>query len=1035
VSCQTRHYNPRAPARIVGAGDGNTVAETRLRRNRDPLASRQRRRDWRSAAVAIGTQVVAALAAGTALPAPAGEITVMVRQGTDMSVSASRDGHLVTHVAGRLWRLPQEGGDAVPITPPGEIARHPALSPDGRTLAYESLRGGAFQVILSKPDGSEARQVTSGPWHHMLPAWAADGRRLALASDRDGEFGVWELDTESLALRQLSFEQGIELDPAWDPTGAALAYISIQRGRSSLVIRDPSGKTRTVLAADRGPLRAPSWRPDGSVITYVTQAPAGPRLQMVILSDPPVSKPAAPNEAAATAPVSWLDRNRFVYAADGQLRQREFAAAQVSEVPFQAAVLVRARAAPSARRLPGSADAQPVRGLAGIAPQPGGRLIAAALGDLWELDGAGQVLRQLTQDAAVDFDPAASPDGRSLAFISDRSGSSQVWILDLATHEMRRLTAEAGAARHPAWSPRAQRLAYLAIVAGGAGEATLKILVPKSGAVTEIANGLDPGNPPAWSPDEAWIGVVQNEAGSPQLLLFSTGDAGRRRITLPVEAVGGGVASVQWSTDGRTVLISSGAGIRTFAVQGNGLVGAEWRSLLDQPVRVARWIPTEDAVLFTDEAGLGRVGADAAVTRIPVALSWRPAPPAGRTIIRASRVFDGLQPRYLFNHDVVVDGSRIVAVQPWTAATPEAGTRVIDARGKTVTPGLIDAAVDLRAVAGERPGRALLAFGVTTVHALDAGSELADLAERWQARRSGPRILQSRQVCGTGGWPAPDPTPAMLPGALRVCAGAVGDIGDWAAKARSLGTPVWSAVWLMAASGFVDAVNPMELGGHAPWHALFSGSGGYYQDAVDVLIHSGAALLPGLAGAAWPWLIEEEWDLLRSSQYLQLYAPEEREALANEWRRLRQEQGAGQRNWLRDRQRLVSRIVAGGGEVAAGSGAAAAALGLALHAEIRHLGRAGGLKPGKALEMATSAAARAVGLQEEIGAIAPGRVADLLIIDGDPLSDLADMVRIDTVVIGGEARPLSAFLDRPPAALEKFTQPGTQRLPKRPRRH
>ena len=86
--------------------------------------------------------------------------------------------------------------------------------------------------------------------------------------------------------------------------------------------------------------------------------------------------------------------------------------------------------------------------------------------------------------------------------------------------------------------------------------------------------------------------------------------------------------------------------------------------------------------------------------------------------------------------------------------------------------------------------------------------------------------------------------------------------------------------------------------------------------------------------------------------------------------------------------------------------------------------------------MATSEAARAVGLQDQIGAIAPGRMADLLIIDGDPLADLRQLLRIETVIIEGRVRSMSSLVGQPPGAAEKFTPPPRARAanPTRPRR-
>ena len=68
-------------------------------------------------------------------------------------------------------------------------------------------------------------------------------------------------------------------------------------------------------------------------------------------------------------------------------------------------------------------------------------------------------LEQLTNDPAFDDQAALSPDGRTLAFISTRTGHAELWTLDLATRKLRNITNHAGGHFRPAWSPDGQWLA------------------------------------------------------------------------------------------------------------------------------------------------------------------------------------------------------------------------------------------------------------------------------------------------------------------------------------------------------------------------------------------------------------------------------------------------------------------------------------------------------------------------------------------------------------------------------------------------
>lgn len=947
-----------------------------------------------------------------AWPAAAGSQRITVSQGTDFTVTAARDGTLLFDVAGRLWRLPAAGGEALPITPEHELANRPAVAPDGHAVAYQALRQGFFQILLTDLDSGETRQLTSGPWHHLAPAWSADGRHLALACNRSGDFGIWELDPDTLTLKQLTFEPGSEHDPAWNPQDGALAYVRESAEGRALIVRTPAGSSRTVVRA-RGRLQAPAWRPDGSLISYVAETTAGPRLHMVILSEPPVIKLLAPGESAFPAPAIWPDRDHLIYTADGQIRQRDFALPQARVVPFQAVMEIRPADAVPTRRLPEPGTRQPARTFAGFALLPDGRLIAAALGDLWELSPEGKPLQQLTNDDWIDRDPATSTDGKLLAFTSDRNtGSTRIWVRDLATGMTRALPRGGSDPQHPAWSADGKRLAFLETSDTG-GRFSLRVHDLASATTSTLATDIRTRARPAWSPDGTRIALLQEGSAGSQLLLVGTERNGtRRRITLPAQASGATTAEVQWSPDGRQVLLASAAGIRLLPVLDNGLIGAETTVLHDGAVDFARWLPDARTVVFSHGNTIGHVEVGAAAPRLStVALGWDPPAVSGRTVIRAGRVFDGLGNGYLFDQDVIIEGRRIVAVQPSTPEPRAAGVQWIDARHQTVLPGLIDTAVQFDS-ATESAGRRLLAWGITTVQAIGpASGGLSDLGEYWLARGAGPHLLHAPSTC-TGDTRTTDTHSTPPADALRVCAGTVGDL---AAAPPSSAVPLWSDDWLTALSGRVAVIGPGSTGIHL--QPATPRSGLYYQDAIDIIIHSGVALISGLTGQALPLLASQHADLLQTPQYRALYPTGSNPHDRHEASRPAARQMFTQR--LRQRQRMLAQIGAGGGRIIAGSGTTAAVAGATLHAELRWLVQAG-FTPAEVLRMTTSEAARSLGLQEDLGAIQPGHLADLLIVTGDPLVRPGDLAHIDRVMIGGRIHTLEALIGSA-AALEKFT--------------
>src|SRR5207249_4838349 len=120
---------------------------------------------------------------------------------------------------------------------------------------------------------------------------------------------------------------------------------------------------------------------------------------------------------------------------------------------------------------------QAVRGIMHPAVSPDGRQVAfAAVGDLWVMPIGGAPQR-VTHDAALDTDPAWSPDSRSLAFSSDRDGFMNLWVRDLQSGADRQLTHGTAAAMQASWSPDGSRIAF------GDPEGQIQIVDVKSGTI------------------------------------------------------------------------------------------------------------------------------------------------------------------------------------------------------------------------------------------------------------------------------------------------------------------------------------------------------------------------------------------------------------------------------------------------------------------------------------------------------------------------------------------------------------------------
>ena len=332
-------------------------------------------------------------------------------------------------------------------------------------------------------------------------------------------------------MRQVSFAADDEREPAWNADGRRLAFVSRQPNGSALYVVEP-GSTPRLVHRTRGQIRAPAWRPDDSLLAYVLQRDGRSQLRMLSLSDPTVSKPITQGENVFPARAQWLSRESFLYTADGQIKHRMFGEQDAQVIPFEARVEV--SPAPTPRRDIDFDDysRQPLRGITGLTPIYENRLIISALGDLWELDETGRLERQLTTDRFVDSDPAISPDGSRLAFVSDRGGRPQIWLQEPRRSSLRSLTNEPGAALAPVWHPSGAALAYLVADHPATSTLSLKQISIAAREVEVLARGLPADADTAPGPGDR----ITITTGGP-----SAPSERRRMLQVRWDSVGGGI--------------------------------------------------------------------------------------------------------------------------------------------------------------------------------------------------------------------------------------------------------------------------------------------------------------------------------------------------------------------------------------------------------------------------------------------------------------------------------------------------------------
>jgi Tol biopolymer transport system component len=267
-----------------------------------------------------------------------GQANETITRGNNLSVDVAGDGRIVMDLAGDIWNVPAAGGDATNLTRGRGTAQRPRWSPDGLRLVYTASGGQEKGLWVYDLGGAQTRHVSENSYFDLHPTWHPDGQRLTYSSDRTGGgFDLWEVDLPTGLHWRLSSRPGDETEPAWSADGKHLVYIHKNDDRWSLVLRR-LGEPEEVLASSNERLAGPSWRPDGSLITYWHEGEDGIALNMVILSEPRLVRRYMDGEDYVISPVSWLDKHRMTYSANGVIRQRLFNAWSSRTVPFRATI-------------------------------------------------------------------------------------------------------------------------------------------------------------------------------------------------------------------------------------------------------------------------------------------------------------------------------------------------------------------------------------------------------------------------------------------------------------------------------------------------------------------------------------------------------------------------------------------------------------------------------------------------------------------------------------------------------------------------
>lgn len=977
-------------------------------------------------------------------PRPAlDSITVVAREGTRLAFDLSRDGReIVFDLFGQLWTLPAAGGEARPLTNAVRDTADdadPAISPDGRRVAFRADRpGGRGVFVLDRATGATQRLIDpfEGWTEARSLSWSPDGRRLLFVL-RDT---LHVLDVGS-GVAQPVVVTGLPSPPvrdaAWTDGGARILFVNAAPydragGRPWTVGVGGGAALPAGDSAQR--MLAPVPAPRGDGLAWQARDSLG-RLQLWVRThDGAVARRLTDRADLAPTRARWsADARTLLYAADGRLWRVPVEGGAAREIPFSARVSIPRRTAAMRRvRFPPPDSLLPARGFMGLALAPDGREVALiALGRLWLVPVDGGRPRVVGETPPTASGLSWSPDGERVVWSAGPGGAEDLFVTEVRGGRTRRVTALPGREERAAWSPDGRWLAFLhwgavprdsAPWSHNGWSIRLRVIAAAPDTQPPVARlestrdlgavaGFDwifaPITPlglevPQWSPDgDALLQFGAFESTASLVAL----DATRRAIPrFPRSAT-----FVQWGSDSTLVFVRAD---RLWRVRFGPATGAEGSpELLDEPaLHPSRARDGSVAYLSSDGIRIWRPNLwrpQGRVLRLGWPLVFRASAPPPPLLVRDARVVTGTGTAPIGRSDLLLSGGRIARIAP--AGTLRAnGARVVDAKGRTALPGLIDLHGHLW---DDATLFGALAAGTTTLR--DMGSTAARTAGFRDAVMAGvmagPRVVlggfqfnpvESDGVMTGGVMQSPSDRAVMERGlALADALGAdfakmrvpqsVAAAVRFVDAAHRRGLPVTShcALALPLVAAGVDGKEHLGPACEERY------DGRVYGDVAALLRASGQPVVPTIASyESVPWLAADT-ARLGSADSASFVTP------WLHWWMLRQppRTAAAYRRYAEDARQATRTLHDAGVTIGAGSDIAAPAL--AMHLELQQL-VAAGMTPLQAIAAATGNAARILGATD-IGVLRQGALADLLLVDGDPLTDIRDTRKIWMVVQGG----------------------------------
>ena len=977
-------------------------------------------------------------------------VEIETQEVTRPDVAVSPDGvWLIFTALGHLFRLPVEGGTAEQLTFGPFFDSDPAISPDGRQVVFASdrdVRSDGNLFILDLADG-DFRELTEEKWA-ARPVWSPDGGHIAYVTyESVGPWAQYEFVAPSglqTQVRRISLPHGptetltdgpgLIRDVFYFPDGR-VAWTGVENGsatqsaQSRIDVMTSAGDVATLLRVEGVVDRVvPDPTGDGLYVRQYERAAGG-----VFVPQPEqLTYVSVRDQAARTItelsnpqprPGFSVAAGKIYLGESGQLWQIDVQTGQRENIGFSATITMAVfPPSPPPRYAPEPRQSARPTSLLDPRLSPDGRsLIFSAAGLIWEQRLEGGAAKRLFDAKGFQWGPAVlSPDGHNLAYQHSEDNLQELRVADLRSGKSSTLlTVDRTGRFEPAWSPDGRQLMYVGFTKA---VPSLYVVDVETGERRKIVDAVPRWMPrPHFSADGAHVYYTAGNQIYRQPI----------RVGGPPEPVTqirtGHVADGLVSPDGRWLAFRRDEEIWVAPLDQRPVTDEAIRRLTDDGGLNFSFAPDASAIIYATGANVWRHPLDGGErVEIPVRVQF-PAEAPAPVLIRDVRVLDFDAGGFTEPTSVFIDQGRIQWMGPQSQHRLPENVGVIEADGRYAIPGLFDMHVHLATPIHFIPARdvsrtsSLIAFGVTSVR--DMGSDMT-LLNAWTDRRQGygapvPRIfscgamIEATRTFFHGGSFFAD-TDAEARALVRK------EKRDGAVAIKSYFTLPWPLHRAIAdearrhdipvvAHGMIfrEVVMGAVLGRASVEHQLTPIR--VYGDVLQLLARTGTrwCLTIGVGGGNG-LLFAQEPHLL-SCGCVRAFTSQSDSVLAQDVEVFSDlspaailESYQGTQASLRQAQRLGVTLLAG-----TDAQNPYTFYGHALHMEFRHLAAAG-VAPLDILRLATADAATTVGAEDVLGTLAPGKLADLVLLDENPLDDIRHTLAIWRIVQGGKV-----FASRP----------------------